>query len=160
MDFSSLIGPAVVAAVISSLVPGLGFLISARTTRAVHAERLAFEAEQFERRVSAEIALAEKKVTLDRALAAWKRRTELAEEVLTDFYKPQCRGVADLPIPGVPAELERCSSCDERIWVALSSPRKPLRKKTQFGDFFPNLSLRPDIDGPVVLLPVEWLVLR
>jgi hypothetical protein len=87
MDYSSLIGPAVVAAIISSLVSGIGILISVRTTRAIHGERLAFDREQSERRVSAEIALAERKVTLDRGLAAWRRRTEFAEEVLADFYK-------------------------------------------------------------------------
>ena len=38
-----------------------------------------------------------------------------------------CRRVADMPIPGAPAEIQRCSYCDERIWVALSSPMKPLR---------------------------------
>jgi hypothetical protein len=38
-----------------------------------------------------------------------------------------CRRVADMPIPGAPAEIQRCSYCDERIWVALSSPKKPLR---------------------------------
>jgi hypothetical protein len=32
-----------------------------------------------------------------------------------------------MPIPGAPAEIQRCSYCDERIWVALSSPKKPLR---------------------------------
>jgi hypothetical protein len=87
MDYTSLIGPAVVAAVISGLISGIGIVISARTTRAIHSERLAFDREQSEHRVNAEIALAEKKVTLDRALAAWKRKTEFAEEVLTDFYK-------------------------------------------------------------------------
>jgi hypothetical protein len=74
MDYASLIGPAVVAAVISSIVSAIGILISARTSRAIHGERLAFDREQSERRISAEIALAEKKVTLDRALAAWRRR--------------------------------------------------------------------------------------
>jgi hypothetical protein len=31
--------------------------------------------------------LAERKLALDRALADWKRRTEIAEQVLADFYK-------------------------------------------------------------------------
>lgn len=58
-----------------------------RATRAIHTEKLAFDREQAERRVSSEIALAEKKLALDRALAGWKRRTEFAEEALADFYK-------------------------------------------------------------------------
>jgi hypothetical protein len=87
MDFFALIGPAVVAAVISGLVSTIGILISVRTTRGIHGERLAFDREQSERRANAEIALAERKVALDRSLAAWKRRTELAEEMLADCYK-------------------------------------------------------------------------
>ena len=110
MDLTSLIGPAVVAAAISGLVSSIGIWISARTTRAIHAEKLAFDREQGERRTTAEIAQAERKLTADialaekklaaeQALASWKRRTELAEEVLTDFY--QARDIihgARLPI--------------------------------------------------------------
>jgi hypothetical protein len=98
MDLTSLIGPAVVAAVISGLVATIGIWISARTARRIHTEKLAFDREEAERRfvrevgvsearIKADIALAEKKLTLDRALAAWKRRTEFAEEVLADFYR-------------------------------------------------------------------------
>ncbi len=87
MNWTSLVGPAVVAAVISSLVTIIGMCISARNTRAIHTEKLAFDREQAERRISAEIALAEKKVDLDRAFTAWKRQAEFAEEVLADFYE-------------------------------------------------------------------------
>src|SRR5579863_599381 len=98
MDLTSLIGPAVVAAVIASVVSVIGFLINRSTVRGMHAERLAFDREQAERRASAEIALTERKATadialtekrlaLDRAFAAWKRQTEFAEEVLADFYQ-------------------------------------------------------------------------
>lgn len=87
MDWKTLIGPAVVAAIISGLVAIIGFWISSRITRAVHGERLAFEREQTERRVTAEIALAEKKVALDRAFETWKRRADLAEETISDFYE-------------------------------------------------------------------------
>ena len=96
--WTSLIGPAVVAAAISGLVSGIGIWISARTSRRIHTEKLAFDRDEAERRAAAEIALAERKVnadislaekklTLDRALATWKRRTEFAEEVLADFYR-------------------------------------------------------------------------
>jgi hypothetical protein len=87
MDYSSLIAPAVVAAVISGVVSTIGIWISTRTTKAIHGERVAFDREQAERRFDAEIALAQKKVALDKALETWKRRTELAESVLADFYK-------------------------------------------------------------------------
>ena len=62
-------------------------MISARTTRAIHTEKLAFDREQAERRIDAEIALAEKKVDLDRAFEAWKRQTEFAEQIIADFYE-------------------------------------------------------------------------
>jgi hypothetical protein len=87
MDPTFLIGPAVVAAVISALVSGIGILISARTTRAIHTEKLTFDREQAERRIDAEIALAEKKVDLERAFEAWKRQTEFAEQIIADFYE-------------------------------------------------------------------------
>jgi hypothetical protein len=38
-----------------------------------------------------------------------------------------CMRVADLPIPRVPAQMEQCCKCGERIWVSHSSPRKPKR---------------------------------
>jgi hypothetical protein len=99
MNLASIIGPAVVAAVISAIVSGIGFLISARTTRAIHSEKLIFDREQAERRATAEITLAEKKIALDRAFAAWKRRTEFAEQVLADFYQAR-EIVAEARSPG------------------------------------------------------------
>jgi hypothetical protein len=109
MDWTSLIGPAVVAAVIASVVSVIGFLINRSTVRSMHTERLAFDREQAERKITADIdlaerrfkydvgvteakikadlTLAEKKLALDRALAAWKRKTELAEEILAEFYQ-------------------------------------------------------------------------
>jgi hypothetical protein len=38
-----------------------------------------------------------------------------------------CHRVIDLPIPYVAAQIEHCSKCDERIWVAHTSPKKPPR---------------------------------
>jgi hypothetical protein len=73
--------------VISGLVSGIGIWISARVARVIHAEKLAFDREQAERRADAEVALAERKFQYDRDLDAWKRRTNLAEEVLADFYR-------------------------------------------------------------------------
>jgi hypothetical protein len=87
INVNSLIAPAIVAALISGLVTGLGIWISARTSRKIHAERLAYDREQTERKVSADIDLADKKLTLDQALAAWKRRSELAEQALVNFYE-------------------------------------------------------------------------
>jgi hypothetical protein len=38
-----------------------------------------------------------------------------------------CHSITDLPIPYVPAQIEHCSKCNERIWVAHTSPKKSLR---------------------------------
>jgi|SRR5208337_1915120 len=98
MSLTWLIGPAVVAAVIAAIVSVIGFLMNRATVRRMHTEMLAFDEKQAERRVTAEIALAkrkgdadidlaEKKLAIDQALALWKRRVDLAEETLADFYR-------------------------------------------------------------------------
>lgn len=50
MNWTSLIGPAVVAAFVSAFVSGVvsvvGFFVSARTARSIHAERLVFDKKQ------------------------------------------------------------------------------------------------------------------
>jgi hypothetical protein len=78
-----LVGPAVVAALVSLI----GLALSIRTTRAIHRERLDTDRQLSDRRLQADVDLAERKFRLDRAMADWKRRTELAEQVLADFYK-------------------------------------------------------------------------
>jgi hypothetical protein len=97
VDWSSLIGPAVIAAGVSGVVTIVGFIVSNRTARALHTEKLEAERKLTERKIDADIALAERKLTADITLAerkfqydrdldAWKRRTTLAEEVLAEFY--------------------------------------------------------------------------
>src|SRR3974390_3027616 len=85
IDWTTLIGPAVVAGVIAAAVSII--VINRATLRAMHRERLALDRDLADRRANADIALAERKVALDRGLEAWKRRTEFAEEVLGDFYQ-------------------------------------------------------------------------
>ena len=46
-----------------------------------------FDQRLSERKVELEVVLAEKKIGLDRVLAASRRRAELAEEVLSEFYE-------------------------------------------------------------------------
>jgi hypothetical protein len=86
-NWTTFIAPAVVAAVIAAMVSIIVAVINRATLRAMHGERLDLDRNLAERRASADIALAERKVALDRALEAWKRRTEFAEAVLTDFYQ-------------------------------------------------------------------------
>jgi hypothetical protein len=84
MDYTSLIGPAVVAAVIAGLVSVISLLMNRSTTLAMHSQRLAFDREQAERkfefdtalsreqaqrRVDAELALAERKFEFDTQLS-------------------------------------------------------------------------------------------
>lgn len=95
---TSLIGPAVVAAVISGTVAVIGFVITSRNARSIHREKIAADKELSERKISADITLAkrkfdfdgqlaERKILLDIQLVARKRQTDLAEQVLADFYR-------------------------------------------------------------------------
>jgi hypothetical protein len=98
MDWPSLIGPAVVAAVVSGVVSVVGFFVSARTARSIHAERVVFDKQQAERKFDVDKDLAEKKFSYDRELAerkfaqereqlVYKRQFELAEGLLADAYR-------------------------------------------------------------------------
>ena len=67
MDWTSLIGPAVVAAVISGLVSTIGIVISTRATRAIHAEKLSADADL---------------ASADRAWADYERRSGAYTDVI------------------------------------------------------------------------------
>ena len=98
MDWTSFIGPTVAAAAIAALVSVAlaerrlkgDFRLAERKIAAdlALAERK-FELDQrlAERKVDLDGALAEKKLELDRALAMWRRRYELAEQLLTVAYE-------------------------------------------------------------------------
>jgi hypothetical protein len=98
MDWGSFIRPAVVAAAVSGIVSVVGLVVSTRTARAIHTEKLAFDRDQAaqklafderlaERKFEFDKELAERRFTYDRALHDHKRRTELAEDVLSGFYQ-------------------------------------------------------------------------
>lgn len=109
MDFGALIGPAVVAAGVSGIISVVGLIVSTRTARALHSEKLAFDRDLAERKFAFDSKLAERKLTSDHDLAEWKaqsdvhlaenkfkldtafadrkRRQDLAEEVLSSFYQ-------------------------------------------------------------------------
>jgi hypothetical protein len=97
MDWTT-IPPSLVAAVSGLIGVVVGSGISAWTTRRTHKERLAadqalaerkfeFDCTLAERKAESDASVAEKKIALDRAFAAWKRKTEFAEDVLADFYE-------------------------------------------------------------------------
>ncbi|OCJ05395.1 hypothetical protein A6U86_29500 [Rhizobium sp. AC27/96] len=76
MDFATLMGPAVVAAGVSGVITVVGMLITKSTTIGVHREKIQADQE-----------LARQKFDYDKQQAIFKRRFELAEQILTDAYK-------------------------------------------------------------------------
>ncbi|MDG9790509.1 hypothetical protein [Brucella anthropi] len=87
MDIKTLIGPALVAAIVSGIVAIVGAVLNRKTLLQMHGENLAADAALHKSKVDADRALTEAKFKYDRELAVWKRKTEIAEEVLADAYK-------------------------------------------------------------------------
>ena len=87
MDFSTLIGPAVVAAVVSGVVTVVGITLNRGTSLRLQQERVKVDLELAERRAQADFKLATTKFELELKLSDWKRRSEFSEELLADFYK-------------------------------------------------------------------------
>lgn len=86
-DFSGPAVAAMVSAAVSSVIALLGVWVTRSTTIRVSRERFDFEKTLAEQKQSAELQLAERKFQYDRDLHDHKRRVELAEEVLADFYR-------------------------------------------------------------------------
>ena len=97
-DLGSYIGPAVIAALVSGVISIVSLLLSSRTARHMHQEKLNFDERLSERKAQAELALIERKMTVDISLAekrfaydqslvAWKRRFDLAEQTLAASYE-------------------------------------------------------------------------
>ncbi|MCP3167373.1 hypothetical protein [Myxococcus qinghaiensis] len=134
IDPTSLIGPAVVTAVISGIVS----FFALRTTKSIHKERLAFERDQIESKARSDITLAEKKLELDRGLADWKRQTELAEQVLSDFYRARDIFMAARSPDSFSGEgatrpkSEDESESDTRYRNAIYAPFERLTKSSSF----------------------------
>ena len=87
MDPAALIGPAVVAAVVSGIVAAIGFFVNRSTSLKIHQQKLNADRDLAERKTNADIGLAERKFRLDMMLADRKKRQDLAEEVLSGFYQ-------------------------------------------------------------------------
>lgn len=87
VDWHSLIGPAVVAAVVSGIVAVAGMIVSVRTARQLHSEKLAFDRQLLERKFEFDRELAQRKFDLDRSQLVHKRQFELAEALLADAYR-------------------------------------------------------------------------
>ncbi|RAK51321.1 hypothetical protein [Phenylobacterium deserti] len=89
MNWETLIGPAVTAAVIAGGFGAWSLLVNKELAEKVHRQRLAAERDALERKGEIDRDLAERKATHDRRLTFEKRRVEVAEQVLTDFYEAQ-----------------------------------------------------------------------
>jgi hypothetical protein len=76
-----------VSAGVSGVISLVGLWVNRSTTIRVSRERFDFEKTLAEQKQSAELQLAERKFQYDRDLHDHKRRVELAEEVLADFYR-------------------------------------------------------------------------
>src|ERR1700730_13208511 len=87
MNVNDLIGPAVVAAVVSGIVTILGNVFSIRSSRSMNSEKIASEKELADRKFEFETDLAERKFRYEQALHDYRRRVEFGEELLSSFYK-------------------------------------------------------------------------
>lgn len=86
MTWGELIGPAVVAAIVSGVISVVGMIVNRSTLIRMHGERLNKDEALADRKVAADIALAKQKFDYDRAQAVFRRRFELAEQLLADAY--------------------------------------------------------------------------
>jgi hypothetical protein len=84
---SDFLGPALVAAIVSGVISLVSMLVNRATTIRMSRERFAFEKTLAEQKRSDELQLADRKFDYERDLHDHRRRVELAEEVLADFYQ-------------------------------------------------------------------------
>lgn len=87
MDWSSLLGPAVVAGAVSAVISGVSLLVNRSTTIRVNKEKIEADINLAERRFDFERNLAAQRFTYDRQQTIFRRRLELAEQVLADAYR-------------------------------------------------------------------------
>lgn len=88
MDWlGELLKSSVVAAVITAVVAAIGFCVSSATARRINEDKLELDRELAESKAKAERMLAERKAALDKSVALAKRKAEVAEKVLADFYE-------------------------------------------------------------------------
>jgi hypothetical protein len=87
MNWPSVFSPQVIAPTFGFLGVLVGAGVSAWTTRSTHKDRLAADQALAERKVTADIDLAERKFRFDKGIIAWRRQYELAEQVLGAAYE-------------------------------------------------------------------------
>lgn len=87
MDPNPLIGPAVVAAFVSGVISVVGMMINRLTNIRVSQDKIKADIDLAERRFTFDKAMAEKRFAYDKQQAIFKRRFELAEQLLSDAYR-------------------------------------------------------------------------
>jgi hypothetical protein len=87
MNVSELIGPAVVAAIVSGFVTFVGNIVSIRSSRSINSEKIASEKDLAERKFKFEADLAKRKFRYEQAMHDYRRKVEFGEELLASFYK-------------------------------------------------------------------------
>lgn len=87
MDLLNLLKSAVLAACISGVVALIVAWVSAATAKRINRDKMELDAKLAREKAQAELALAERRVALDHQLAISKRKAEVAEKVLADFYE-------------------------------------------------------------------------
>ncbi len=83
MELNEFLGTVLVPSVISLSIALIGLI----STIWMHKERLKNDIELAEKKANADIDLAKQKFNLERQMADWKRKSDLAEQVLPDFDK-------------------------------------------------------------------------
>jgi hypothetical protein len=76
----------VLAAILSGVVALIVAIISAKTAKKINKDKIALDRELSREKAKADEKLADRRFELDQKLALAKRRAEVAEKVLTDFY--------------------------------------------------------------------------
>lgn len=87
MDWTMLVAPVTAAAFVSGIISIVGMFVNRATIVRLHQEKLASDAELAERKFKFDKDLARERFSYDRQQAVFKRRFELAEQVLADAYR-------------------------------------------------------------------------
>lgn len=87
MDWVELLKSSVVAAVVTAVVAAIGFFVSSATARRINEDKIGLDRELADSRAKAELALAERKAALEKGVTLARRKSEVAEKVLAEFYE-------------------------------------------------------------------------
>lgn len=186
--FATPTGIAIIAASSSFVAGVLGAVISSLTIRKTNKEKIAADDTQAEmrfkseaelterkidaeiksvdRKIDAEIKLTSKKFELDRAMTEWRRRVDLGEEVLADFYKAAeiFDGARSLFIrPGEGANRPRMEGETEEDALMLTAVFVPFERLAKKADFLSNMQSKKykcaAVFGDQAIKPFEELLI-